>query len=53
MRSLGSGEMRLLESNAPRAGASFSMMTVSQMIDLVAFLQPRYKKLVGNYEYYP
>jgi mono/diheme cytochrome c family protein len=29
------------------------IMTVSQMIDLVAFLQPRYKKLVLDYEYYP
>ena len=29
------------------------IMTVSQMIDLVAFLQPRYKKLVISHEYNP
>ena len=29
------------------------IMTVSQMIDLVAFLQPRYKKLVLDYKYHP
>ncbi len=29
------------------------VMTVSQMIDLVAFLQPRYKKLEVDSQYYP
>lgn len=29
------------------------LMNVSQMIDIVAFLQPRYRKLELNYPYYP